>query len=59
MASSMAFDFNQMIQKFKIWLNRTIALVQAYFKSLTQYELYAWIGEGVGFVMILISLITW
>ena len=55
----MDFDFNQLIQKFKIWLNKTIALVQAYFKSLTQYELYAWIGEGVGFVMILISLITW
>jgi hypothetical protein len=55
----MAFDFNQLIQQAQAWINKTIAKVQAYFKSLTQYELYAWIGEGVGFLMILISLITW
>ncbi len=55
----MDLNVNQIIQKVKLWFNQTLIKVQAYFKSLTQYELYAWIGEGVGFVMVLISLITW
>lgn len=52
-------DINQIIQKVQVWFNQTLIKVKAYFKSLTQYELYAWIGEGVGFVMILVSLILW
>jgi hypothetical protein len=52
-------DVNQIIQKVKLWFNQTLFKVKAYFKSLTQYELYAWIGEGVGFLMVLISLILW
>jgi hypothetical protein len=55
----MDLNVNQIIQNVKVWFNKTLVKVQAYFKSLTQYELYAWIGEGVGFVMVLISLITW
>ena len=56
---AMNFDFNKIIQNIKVLFNKTLVMVKAYFKSLTQYELYAWIGEGVGFLMILISLITW
>ena len=52
-------DINQIIQKVQVWFNQTLAKVQAYFKSLTQYELYAWIGEGVGFLMVLVALILW
>jgi len=51
--------FNDIMQQFNDSVNRIIAKVQAYFKSLTQNELYAWIALGVGFVMVLISLITW
>ncbi|MFH0870732.1 MAG: hypothetical protein V1866_06790 [archaeon] len=36
-----------------------IANVKAYFSSLTQYELYAWAGEGVGFVLMIISIVIW
>jgi len=52
-------DFNQLMSKFQAWLNKTIAKVEAYFKSLTQYETYAWIAEGVGFLLVLIALVTW
>ena len=52
-------DFNELMQNLNTTVNDFFEKVQAYFKSLTQYETYAWIGVGVGFVMVLISLITW
>jgi hypothetical protein len=52
-------DINQMVQQLNTAVNNFVAKAQAYFKSLTQYETYAWIGVGLGFVMVLISLITW
>jgi hypothetical protein len=52
-------DINQLMQKFNTAVNNFVAKAQAYFKSLTQYETYSWIGVGVGFVMVLIALITW
>jgi len=55
----MGFDINEIMQQFNAAVNNFVAKVQAYFKSLGQYELYAWIAMGVGFVMVLISLITW
>jgi hypothetical protein len=50
---------NQFIAQINTAVNKFIAKAKAYFQSLTQYELYAWIGVGVGFVMVMISLITW
>ena len=52
-------DFNEIVQNINTGINNFVAKTQAYFKSLTQYETYAWIGAGLGFVMVLISLITW
>ncbi|MBW3001149.1 hypothetical protein KY341_04695 [Candidatus Woesearchaeota archaeon] len=55
----MELNFNQMINEVNASINRFIKQAQAYFKSLTQYELYAWIAMGVGFILVLIALITW
>ncbi len=52
-------DLNQLINKLNVKINQFIQKAQIYFKSLTQYEKYAWIAMGVGFVMILVSVITW
>jgi hypothetical protein len=52
-------DVNQLVRQLNTAVNNFIAKARAYFKSLTQYETYAWIGVGVGFVMVMISLITW
>ena len=52
-------DLNDLMQQFNVKVNELVAKTQAYFKSLTQYELYAWIAMGLGFVLVLIALITW
>jgi hypothetical protein len=52
-------DFNEIMQNFNTAVNNFVEKTKAYFQSLTQYELYAWIAIGVGFVMTLIALITW
>lgn len=52
-------DFNEIVQNINTGINNFVAKTKAYFESLTQFELYAWIAIGVGFVMVLISLITW
>ncbi len=51
----MGFNINQL----NTVINRFFQKVQVYFKSLTQYELYAWIALGVGFIMVIITIITW
>jgi len=43
----------------KTHIESAIAKANAYFKSLTQYELYAWIGEGAGFVLVIVAIIVW
>jgi hypothetical protein len=50
-------DFNALLNQFTQQVNAFIAKAQAYFKSLTQYEMYAWIGEGVGFILVIVALI--
>jgi hypothetical protein len=52
-------DFNELMQQFNLAVNNFVDKLKAYFQSLTNYELYAWIALGVGFVLVLISLITW
>jgi hypothetical protein len=52
-------DFNELMQQFNLAVNNLVDKLKAYFQSLTNYELYAWIALGVGFVLVLISLITW
>lgn len=52
-------DFKQIINNINTKINEFFQKVQVYFKSLTQYEMYAWIAIGVGFIMVLIALITW
>ncbi|MBW2991381.1 hypothetical protein KY348_06805 [Candidatus Woesearchaeota archaeon] len=59
MAKQINIDFKQMLSKLDIIIDRLSQKIKAYFKSLTQYETYAWIAMGVGFVMVLIALITW
>ena len=51
----MGFDFNQL----NVEINKLFQKIQVYFKSLTQYEQYAWIALGIGVVLVLIALITW
>jgi hypothetical protein len=53
------FDFNEILDKIKTWFNKTFEKIEAYFKSLTQYEMYAWIAFALGFVLVLVALITW
>jgi len=43
----------------KTHIESGIAKAKAYFNSLTQYELYAWIGEGAGFVLVILSIVLW
>ena len=52
-------DLNDLINQVNGKINEFIRKTQLYFKSLTQYELYAWVAFGVGFVLVLIALITW
>ena len=52
-------DLNQVMNNINIKINQFIQKAQVYFKSLTQYEMYAWIAMGVGFILVLIALITW
>ena len=59
MAKQINIDFKQIINQINTKINEFIQKTQVYFKSLTQYELYAWIAMGVGFIMVLIALITW
>jgi hypothetical protein len=53
------FDFGEIADKIKTWFSNTLAKIEAYFKSLTQYEMYAWIAFGLGFVLVIVALITW
>ena len=55
----MELDLNQMVNQMNTKINEFIQKTQIYFKSLTQYELYAWIALGIGFILVLIALITW
>ncbi len=55
----MGFDFNELLQKINTAVNDFFEKLNDYFQSLTQYETYAWMAFGVGFIMVLISLITW
>ena len=59
MPKQINIDFKQMISKADAAIDRFMAQTKAYFKSLTQYETYAWIAMGVGFIMVVIALITW
>ena len=59
MAKEINIDFKEMISKADAAIDRFMQQAKTYFKSLTQYEMYAWIGMGVGFVMVAIALITW
>ena len=59
MPKQINIDFKQMISKADAAIDRFMQQAQAYFKSLTQYETYAWIAMGVGFIMVVIALITW
>jgi len=43
----------------KTHINNFIAKAKVYFSSLTQNELYAWVGEGVGFILVIISIVLW
>ncbi len=43
----------------KTHINSGIAKATAYFNSLTEYELYAWVGEGLGFVLVIVAIIVW
>jgi len=52
-------DLNDLISQANAKINEFIKKAEVYFKSLTQFELYAWIGNGVGFILVLIALITW
>jgi hypothetical protein len=52
-------DFGEILGNFKDAIDNLIAKIQAYFKSLTQYETYAWIAFGVGFILVIIALVTW
>jgi len=52
-------DFGEIMSNFNAAVNNMMAKIQAYFKSLTQYETYAWIAFGVGFILVIIALITW
>ena len=55
----MGLDLNQMMSQLNVAINRFMEQTQAYFKSLSQYELYAWIALIIGFILVLIALITW
>jgi hypothetical protein len=35
------FDFGEIVDKIKTWFSNTLAKIEVYFKSLTQYEMYA------------------
>ncbi|MBU1198532.1 MAG: hypothetical protein KKF46_06045 [Nanoarchaeota archaeon] len=52
-------DINQMVNELNQAINRFVQQVQAYFKSLSQFELYAWIAMGVGLILVIIALVTW
>ncbi len=55
----MGFDFKKIISQLDQKLDRFGKKLKAYFSSLSRYELYAWIVFGVGFLMVLIALVTW
>jgi hypothetical protein len=55
----MGFDFNELLNNINTGINNFIAKAQAYFKSLTQYEMFAWIGEAVGVILVVLALILW
>lgn len=55
----MGFDIKELINKINQKLNELIEKAQAYFRSLTQYEKYAWIAFCIGFLMVIIAFITW
>jgi flagellar biosynthesis/type III secretory pathway M-ring protein FliF/YscJ len=52
-------DFGEMMSNFNLSINDFFEKVQAYFKSLTQYETIAWIAFGVGLVMVIMALVLW
>jgi len=43
----------------KTHIESGMAKLNAYFNSLTQFELYAWIGEGLGFVLVILAIVLW
>jgi hypothetical protein len=43
----------------KTHINSGLEKTKKYFNSLTEYESYAWIGEGLGFVLIILAIIFW
>ena len=55
----MGFDIKQLISRLDQKFDGFGKKLKAYFNSLSRYELYAWIVFGVGFLMMLIALVTW
>lgn len=43
----------------KAHISSFIAKAKIYFSSLTQYELYAWAGESVGLILVIVSIVLW
>lgn len=46
-------QLNELNQKLKAWFEN----VKVYFSQLNDYEKYAWIAEGTGFVLILVGVV--
>jgi hypothetical protein len=55
----MGFDIKELMDNITAWINNFIAKAQVYFKSLTQFEMFAWIGEGVGLILVILALVLW
>ncbi|MBN1377340.1 hypothetical protein JW949_03370 [Candidatus Woesearchaeota archaeon] len=45
--------------KIKDKTNKYTEQVKGYFKSLNKYEQYAWYAIGLGFVLVIASIILW
>lgn len=50
-------DFAALNNQLNNTINRWYAATREYFLALNQNELYGWVGEGVGFILLVLGLI--
>jgi hypothetical protein len=48
-------SLQEQLQQFNDTLDRWLGLAKEYFLQLNDYEKYAWAGEGVGFLLVLVG----